>query len=85
MNRVYPEDFMNHSADTADSCARSGLKRDPHALADAVPGDAGSAAVTTVTSLPYEPPQVVVIGTIRDLTSGSSSSGRTDANSQYYW
>lgn len=33
----------------------------------------------------YEPPQLVVIGNVRDLTTGSSSSGKKDANSQYYW
>ena len=33
----------------------------------------------------YEPPRLMVIGTVRDLTTGSSSSGNKDANSQYYW
>jgi hypothetical protein len=33
----------------------------------------------------YEPPQIIVIGSIRETTTGSASSGRTDANSQYYW
>lgn len=33
----------------------------------------------------YEPPQLRVIGSVRDLTTGSSSSGKKDANSQYYW
>jgi len=35
--------------------------------------------------IPYEPPRVLFIGTVRDLTSGSASSGNKDANSQYYW
>jgi hypothetical protein len=35
--------------------------------------------------LEYEPPRIIVIGTIRDLTGGSASSGHKDANSQYYW
>jgi hypothetical protein len=34
---------------------------------------------------PYEKPQVIVIGSVRDLTAGSASSGNQDANSQYYW
>lgn len=33
----------------------------------------------------YEPPQVLVIGDVRELTTGSASSGSADANSQYYW
>ena len=33
----------------------------------------------------YEPPQIMVIGGVRDLTTGSTSSGNKDANSQYYW
>lgn len=33
----------------------------------------------------YERPAIHVIGRVRDLTGGSSSSGRKDANSQYYW
>ena len=33
----------------------------------------------------YEPPQIIVIGNVRDITAGSASSGRRDANSQYYW
>jgi hypothetical protein len=33
----------------------------------------------------YEPPCVVDIGHVRELTGGSSGSGRSDANSQYYW
>ena len=33
----------------------------------------------------YEPPRIIVIGNVRDLTMGSASSGRSDANSQYYW
>lgn len=33
----------------------------------------------------YESPQVIVIGKIRDITTGNASSGSADANSQYYW
>ncbi|MEU6999073.1 lasso RiPP family leader peptide-containing protein [Nonomuraea sp. NPDC046570] len=35
--------------------------------------------------LPYEPPEIIELGRIRDLVKGSSSSGSADANSQYYW
>lgn len=33
----------------------------------------------------YEPPALMVIGSVRDLTAGSAASGNKDANSQYYW
>jgi hypothetical protein len=33
----------------------------------------------------YEPPRIMIIGNVRDLTTGNSSSGTKDANSQYYW
>jgi len=33
----------------------------------------------------YERPAIFVIGRIRDMTLGNSSSGNKDANSQYYW
>lgn len=33
----------------------------------------------------YEPPRITVIGYVRDLTGGSASNGKSDANSQYYW
>jgi hypothetical protein len=33
----------------------------------------------------YESPRLMVIGHIRKLSTGSSSSGNADANSQYYW
>jgi len=33
----------------------------------------------------YEPPKMRVLGSVRVLTTGSSSSGKKDANSQYYW
>lgn len=33
----------------------------------------------------YERPQVIRIGSVYELTRGSSSSGNSDANSQYYW
>jgi hypothetical protein len=34
---------------------------------------------------PYESPRVIVIGKVRDVTTGNASSGNADANSQYYW
>jgi hypothetical protein len=33
----------------------------------------------------YESPVLMVIGSVRDVTAGSASSGNADANSQYYW
>lgn len=33
----------------------------------------------------YEPPHIVDVGQVRDVTKGSSRSGTADANSQYYW
>jgi hypothetical protein len=33
----------------------------------------------------YEPPLLVDLGHVREATLGSSSSGSSDANSQYYW
>lgn len=33
----------------------------------------------------YVPPRIVVVGHIRNLSTGSSSSGKSDANSQFYW
>lgn len=33
----------------------------------------------------YEPPRLIVLGKVRTLTTGSASSGKQDANSQYYW
>jgi hypothetical protein len=33
----------------------------------------------------YEPPAVHDVGQVRDLVKGSSASGNSDANSQYYW
>jgi hypothetical protein len=33
----------------------------------------------------YEPPGITDMGHVRELTRGSSSSGKADANSQYYW
>ncbi|WP_354609100.1 lasso RiPP family leader peptide-containing protein [Streptomyces panacea] len=33
----------------------------------------------------YEPPVIVDLGSVRDVTLGSSTSGTADANSQYYW
>jgi hypothetical protein len=42
-------------------------------------------SATPSVARPYEKPQVIVIGNVRDLTAGSASSGNQDANSQYYW
>jgi hypothetical protein len=33
----------------------------------------------------YESPRVMIIGRARKFSTGSSSSGKADANSQYYW
>lgn len=33
----------------------------------------------------YESPRLMVIGQARKFSTGSSSSGKADANSQYYW
>jgi hypothetical protein len=33
----------------------------------------------------YEPPALFRVGTVYELTRGSSASGKSDANSQYYW
>jgi hypothetical protein len=33
----------------------------------------------------YLPPRIMVVGRIRNLSTGSSSSGKSDANSQFYW
>lgn len=33
----------------------------------------------------YEPPRLMVAGRVRRISTGSSASGRSDANSQYYW
>ncbi|WP_165989969.1 lasso RiPP family leader peptide-containing protein [Streptomyces sp. YIM 98790] len=33
----------------------------------------------------YEPPLVLDLGRVREVTLGSSGSGTADANSQYYW
>jgi hypothetical protein len=33
----------------------------------------------------YDSPMVVDLGRSRDLVLGNSSSGKADANSQYYW
>lgn len=33
----------------------------------------------------YASPLVADIGDVRDLTAGSASSGKKDANSQFYW
>jgi hypothetical protein len=40
---------------------------------------------TPVAARTYERPQVFMIGSVRELTRGSSASGSADANSQYYW
>lgn len=44
-----------------------------------------AAALDDVDDLVYEPPVVVDLGSVRDVTLGSSTSGTADANSQYYW
>jgi len=33
----------------------------------------------------YESPRVMIIGRARKFSTGSYSSGKADANSQYYW
>jgi len=33
----------------------------------------------------YESPRLTIIGSARKSSTGSSSSGKADANSQYYW
>ncbi|WP_433543734.1 lasso RiPP family leader peptide-containing protein (plasmid) [Streptomyces sp. CA-294286] len=33
----------------------------------------------------YEPPTLVDLGHVREVTLGSSPSGRADANAQYYY
>jgi len=33
----------------------------------------------------YESPRLMIIGSTRKFSTGSSSSGKADANSQYYW
>jgi hypothetical protein len=33
----------------------------------------------------YESPRLTVVGQARKSSTGSSSSGKADANSQYYW
>lgn len=33
----------------------------------------------------YRAPSLMVIGTVRNRTAGSTSSGYKDANTQYYW
>lgn len=50
-------------------------------------GASAEAAVVLddVDDLLYEPPVVIDLGSVRDVTLGSSTSGTADANSQYYW
>jgi hypothetical protein len=49
----------------------------------------GAAAPVTAGAVPpeaeYEPPALLDLGHVREVTLGSSSSGTADANSQYYW
>ena len=47
-------------------------------------GNAGPGAIAQL-GRGYERPQVLVIGDVRTITAGSTSSGNKDANSQYYW
>ncbi len=44
-----------------------------------------TAARESYSAYGYESPRLVVIGPARKLSTGSSSSGKADANSQYYW
>ena len=65
--------------------ARSPLSR---AHADGVAQSAGEEARDAHQEQPvqeYEPPAVMVLGSVLDLTAGSTASGHADANSQYYW
>ncbi len=40
---------------------------------------------TNYSAYGYESPRLMVIGSVRKFSTGSSSSGKADANSQYYW
>lgn len=77
---------MNHLAGTParpddawSTYGRAGLNAVPPTV-DGAPREAGPGPAEA-----YEKPCIMVIGNIRDLTTGSSSSGNKDANSQYYW
>jgi hypothetical protein len=45
----------------------------------------GEASESTEPEDTYEPPQLIPLGHVREVTLGSSSGGKADANSQYYW
>jgi hypothetical protein len=52
------------------------------------PAEGSDAAAAPVAGSPggeYEPPALLDLGHVREVTLGSSSSGTADANSQYYW
>ena len=66
------------------------LYRQRHGLASFPAAHGGPAARSGIETFErsadgYEPPRITVIGNVRDLTGGSASSGKSDANSQYYW
>jgi hypothetical protein len=44
-----------------------------------------TAASENYSAYGYESPRLMVIGQARKFSTGSSSSGKADANSQYYW
>lgn len=44
-----------------------------------------TAARANYSACGYESPRLMVVGRVRKLSTGSSSSGKADANSQYYW
>lgn len=48
-------------------------------------GSAEAVVLDDADDMFYEPPVVVGLGSVRDVTLGSSTSGTADANSQYYW
>jgi len=57
------------------------------AMPTTLPAEQAADGVEAVENLSrhYEPPRLIVIGNVSALTTGSSSSGNKDANSQYYW
>lgn len=65
----------------ADAASDWELVTPGHPVVSDEPGDVRTTGITKA----YEPPRVIFIGKIRDVTTGSASSGNKDANSQYYW
>ncbi|TYC14579.1 lasso RiPP family leader peptide-containing protein [Actinomadura syzygii] len=63
----------------------------PSLSGDILPGRTDQGAdhlagpLSKITESNYEAPAVLDVGTVRDLVKGSSASGSSDANSQYYW